>query len=167
MPRVSCRRAPGAGWTALARRAALLARLLHAGCASAPPTFQAHRVALSRIDHPAPAKLPRTDIGWKMVRYLQADGEAPEPPNFADRFTLFVVGCGSGCRQYALIDRRSGKVHPGQALNNVRFDYRRDSRLLVVTHAEGARSPDIVDYLVWDGARWRRIGREVGPAPAD
>jgi len=144
-----------------------LAALLHAGCASAPPTFQAHRVALSRIDHPAPAKLPRTDIGWKMVRYLQADGEAPEPPNFADRFTLFLVGCGSGCRQYALIDRRSGKVHPGQALNNVRFDYRRDSRLLVVTHAEGARSPDIVDYLVWDGARWRRVGREVGPAPAD
>ncbi len=167
MPQVSRRRAPGAGWTALARRAALLAPLLHAGCASAPPTFQAHRGALSRIDHPAPAKLPRTDIGWKMVRYLQADGEAPEPPNFADRFTLFLVGCGSGCRQYALIDRRSDKVHPGQALNNVRFDYRRDSRLLVVTHAEGARSPDIVDYLVWDGARWRRVGREVGPAPAD
>lgn len=167
MPPALRRRPSVAWWTAVARRAALLAPLLHAGCASAPPTFEAHRVPLSRIDHPAPAKLPRADIGWKMKQYVQFDGEVPEPPNFADRFTLFLVGCGSGCRQYALIDRRSGRVHSGQALNNVRFDYRRDSRLLVVTHTEGYRSPDIVDYMVWNGTRWRRVAREVRPAPEE
>ena len=80
MPLALRRRPPAAWWTAVARRAALLAPLLHAGCASAPPTFEAHRVALSRIDHPVPAKLPRTDIGWKLEQYLQFDGEAPEPP---------------------------------------------------------------------------------------
>ncbi|MGE8216673.1 MAG: hypothetical protein ACN6RD_10790 [Stenotrophomonas maltophilia] len=118
---------------------------------SGSPRLEDYPVPLSRIDHPAPPRIPRHGINWKMRQYLQ--GAPDGAPDFADRFTLYTLGCGSGCIEFALIDRRSGKVHPGHSFNNGRFAHRRDSRLLIVTHNDGYGYPDILDYYLWNGRR--------------
>ncbi|MEG2805616.1 hypothetical protein [Stenotrophomonas sp.] len=122
-----------------------------AGALPGTPQLQDYPVALTRIDHYAPTRVPRHGIDWKLRQYLEGGGDGPL--DFADRFTVYTLGCGSGCLQFALIDRRNGKVHPGLYLNNGRLAHRRDSRLLIATHNDGYGYPDILDYYLWDGRR--------------
>lgn len=133
---------------------------------SASLHFEDYPVALSRIGAFATTRLPRSGVTWKMDMYLRADSQQGAL-DFADRFTVYQAGCGSGCLEYVLIDRVSGKVHPGQTLNNGRLAHRRDSRLLIVTHNEGYGYPDQIAYYTWTGKRLALIRREQRPFVAD
>lgn len=134
--------------------------------ASAPLRFEDYPAALSHIGTFAPTRPPRPGVTWKMDMYLRADHQ-DGALDFADRFTVYQAGCGSGCLAYVLIDRVSGKVHPGQTLNNGRLAHRRDSRLLIVTHNEGYGYPDQIEYYAWTGKRLALIKREQRAFIAD
>jgi len=112
----------------------------------------------------APTKVPQSGIDWKMQEYLRYSDK--EPLNFADKYTLFEVGCGTGCLEFCLIDRTTGTVYPGMDFTTdfpldykgpSGFTYRRSSRLLVVHRADNFQYPIFVDYYLWDGARFRLL----------
>jgi hypothetical protein len=123
---------------------------------AAPPKYEAYSVVVHHIKKFARTQIPKSGIDWKMEDYLHYSDK--EPLNFADKFTLFDIGCGTGCIEYCLIDRTSGSVYLGMDFNQdfpndyhglMGLHYRRDSRLLVVYHATGYEYPVHVSYYVW------------------
>ncbi len=102
--------------------------------------------------------------------YHEADREAAqaalgEPPNYAGQHTLVPVGCGQGCNGIAIVDHVSGAVRYPPALNPLPepptcesrpvLQYRRDSRLLVVTSAagKGGAAGTLVHYYTYEAGR--------------
>jgi hypothetical protein len=155
-------------------RAALLLLGLFAGLtATAAPQFGSNSIPLHSITKFAPTKIPKVGIDWKMQKYLHYSDK--EPLNFADRYTLLEIGCGTGCLEFCLIDRTTGNVYPGMDFTTdfpldykgpSGFTYRRSSRLLVVHRADNFECPIFVDYYLWDKLSFRilqtdRIQREA------
>lgn len=111
-----------------------------------------------------------------MFQYLSEAGQI-DGPDFADRYTLFSISCGTGCTEYVVIDRISGAIYPGESIildfpseykGPYGLDYRRDSRLLVIYQAEGFSWPVHVSFYAWDGARINFIKKteiEQNPSP--
>ena len=128
--------------------------------------FESYSVPLRKITSFAPTKIPNDGVNWKMEDQLRfSDGE---PLNFANKYTLFSIGCGISCVEFCLIDRTTGIVHPGMSFNQhfladyegpTGFIHRRDSRLLVVYHA-ALDEPIFADYYVWDGAKFTLLKQE-------
>jgi hypothetical protein len=122
-----------------------------------PPKFESYRVLLHQIKTFAQTQIPKSGIDWKMEEYLHYSDE--EPLNFADRYTLEEIGCRTGCVDYCLIDRITGVVYPGTDFNQdfpneyrgpSGFQYRRDSRLVVIYSATNFEYPVHVSYYVWE-----------------
>jgi len=125
---------------------------------AAPPKYESYSVAVHPIQKFAQTQIPKSEIDWKMEEYLHYSDK--EPLNFADKYTLFEIGCGTGCVEYCLIDRTSGVIYPGEYFiqdfpndydGSTGLQYRRDSRLLIVYHANGYEYPVHVNYYVWLG----------------
>jgi hypothetical protein len=140
---------------------------LFVGCGTtktAHPKFESYLVAHQTIKNLAPAQIPKSGIDWKMEEYLHYSND--EPPNFADKFTLFDIGCGTGCIEFCLIDKTTGTVYPGDDFNQdfpqdyngpYGFQFHRNSRLLVVYSAEGFDYPIHVDYYILDGTKLKLL----------
>lgn len=150
---------------------AVAAAAVLAGFTPRPPSFEAYPVPLTRLRSPAPIAIPSAGLDWKMERTLRAANPA-DPPNFADTYTVVQVGCGTGCLEFALIDRRTGKVTPGAYFTldfpsdypgPYGFEFRRDSRLLVVRHAEGFAWPVHTTSFVWDGRKMNKLEETLSP----
>src|SRR5439155_256354 len=80
----------------------------------------------------------------------------------------------TGCLEFALIDRTTGRVHPGMEFNMdfpstyegpYGLKYRRSSRLLVAYHADAFKYPVFVDYYVWDESRFKLLQAHKLQAP--
>ena len=71
---------------------------------------------------------------------------AKDGPNFAGHYTIVRWGCGSDCRQFAIVDARTGTVYFPRELTQIdsgpyigddplaseeSLQFRRDSRLLI------------------------------------
>jgi hypothetical protein len=65
-----------------------------------------------------------------------------EPPNFAGHYRVVQWGCGTDCRGFAIVNKLTGKTYTlpgveyiGGVMGNDenRLDYRKDSRLFVIT----------------------------------
>lgn len=79
-------------------------------------------------------------------------------PNFAGDLSIVVARCGADCARVLIVDWRSGtvaeppvigEIHGGPPCRGVEaIAFRRDSRLLSVTAAEGAQLS--TRYFVWD-----------------
>lgn len=106
---------------------------------SRPPRFEDYPVQKRFTGKPAPVKIshPRARQFRTMIR-TQARNE----PNFAGHYTLATWGCGSGCRGFAVVDARTGKVYFNPRalmvmtppyLEEDTLQFRPDSRLLIVT----------------------------------
>lgn len=125
------------------------------------PRFADYPVDLSKIEHFAKAVVPEVGNGSRCILYLQYD--RPSAPDFADHFTLFLSGCGTGCAEFCLIDRVSGAVFPGYgAAGGPKLEYRRDSRLVIIKHTDGTYRDDdlfFADCYVWQGGQFRFLGR--------
>lgn len=148
----------------------LVGFVLLCSCVPSAPalTFAGYAVPVRESTPLAKAKIPESGLNWKMRQYLEHSDQ--QPADFAGKYTVLDISCGTGCVEFALIDRNTGQVHPGMQLN-VDFpasypgahglDHRRDSRLLIVRRAESFSYPVFVDYYVWDGASfiWRRNKR--------
>ena len=118
--------------------------------------------SFSVVVHPiqkfAHTQIPTAGIDYKVEQFLRYSDS--EPLNFADKFTLGEIGCGTGCVEYCLIDRTSGAVFSGLDFNQdfpndyngpTGFYYRRDSRLFIVYHATAFQYPVHVSYYDWSG----------------
>src|ERR1039458_9033727 len=86
----------------------LLLSMIFLSCAfaAASPQFDSNSVPLHAIKKFAPTKIPERGIDWKMRDYLHYSDKSPL--NFADKYTLFEIGCGTGCLEFCLIDRTTG-----------------------------------------------------------
>ncbi|WP_175956218.1 hypothetical protein [Burkholderia sp. BCC0405] len=119
-----------------------------------------------------PVTAPRlTSKAARLYRTVIRD-EFTQPANFAGHYRVAIWGCGTDCRNFAIVDKYTGATYtmPGvQAIAGVmgnddeRVDFRPDSRLLIVA---GCFNDDCDDsnakaarfFYEWTGTRLRRIG---------
>lgn len=77
-----------------------------------------------------------------------------EPADFAGRYRIVLVGCGTSCQAALVLDAGSGRVLTGPAAE-FGVDYRADSRLLVVNPVERVSAAFAADAIpAWAGTRW-------------
>lgn len=128
------------------------------------PNFELYPAQSNPIGRFAKTKIPESGIDWKMQDYLRFSDD--NPLNFAGKYTLFEIGCGTGCIEFCLIDRTTGIVVPGKDFNQnfpegynglMGLQYRQGSSLLVVYHATAFKYPVSVDYYLWDGAKFNLL----------
>lgn len=108
---------------------------------------------------------------------------AKEAPNFEGHYRITFWGCGSVCSAGAMIDLKSGSVHPlpqhvgstgwgrwndcAASFENTGTDFRLNSRLIVDrcgmnTDDNGVNHPDTF-YSVWEGTRFRLLAHVEAP----
>lgn len=111
-------------------------------------------------------------------RTLMRKQQRDEGVNFAGRYTLASVGCGTGCSVTAFIDARDGRAHFPRELEGWTgivgdydppegedtWSYRADSRLLrlvgrpnIGRRGEERHGPSGIYYYEWTGARLRLV----------
>lgn len=97
---------------------------------------------------------------------------AREKPNFDGHFIVASWGCGTDCEMGAVIDAVSGKIislpvvagSPEEAsAQSGHFDFRLDSRLLVMNGMIGEEPPMGSHYFEFDGAQLTPIKTIVKP----
>jgi hypothetical protein len=135
---------------------------------------------------PAPMNL-RSHRLARVYRTLLRQQQRQEGINFAGRYTLATVGCGTGCSITAIIDARDGRAYFPRELEGWTgivgdwdpaegedaWEWRADSRLLRVVgrpnvgRAEEERhGPSGVYHYEWTGTRLRLVRfRRVGSYP--
>jgi hypothetical protein len=127
------------------------------------PRFEAYpatRVRAARLAE------PRVDRGeaHRFRTLLRKSRE--EPPNFAGHFRIVVIGCGTSCTDFAIVDTLSGRVFflPDLRLiatlrvADAALHFERDSRLLIIEGAprENLRREGVL-FGEWTGTRFRTI----------
>jgi hypothetical protein len=115
------------------------------------PRFQNY----SAVDHLAGGLVP-ADINShpRAAMFRTRITEATkEEPNFAQKYTIATWGCGTGCQESAIVDRKSGEVYfPGLDSQEL-LDFRLDSKLIIVNpvqsifEAYGSNFEDMPEYL--------------------
>lgn len=77
-----------------------------------------------------------------------------EPPDFAGRYRIVQVGCGTSCQAALAVDAATGQVVTGPTAE-LGIDYRADSRLLVVNPIERVTAVFAEDQIPpWAATRW-------------
>lgn len=90
---------------------------------------------------PVPAKIKGK--AQHLFRTMIREG-AKDGPNFAGHYSLTTWGCGTGCNMFAIIDSATGDVNFSNigidlgSNDNSGFEYRLDSKLLIITGCIGA-----------------------------
>jgi hypothetical protein len=149
------------------------------------PRFRDYRAAVWR------GRVTPLDLGShrlaRKFRTLMRQRQRDEGVNFAGRYTLATVGCGTGCSVTAMIDARTGRAHFPDELNGWTgivgdydvpegedaWTYRADSRLLrlvgrpnIGREGEERYGPSGIYYYEWTGRRLRFLkSTHVGSYP--
>lgn len=121
---------------------------------------------------PKPAASPRlTSKESRLYRTVIRD-EFTQPANFAGHYRVAIWGCGTDCRNFAIVDKYTGATYTMPGVNAVagvmgnddeRVDFRAGSRLLIVS---GCFNDDCDDngakaarfFYEWTGTRLRPVG---------
>lgn len=146
------------------------------------PYDAASRAAPKFSEYPARPASAQAPGAREPSGYHEGDREPvasgyAEAPNYAGRQTLVPVSCGTGCSGIAIVDHATGAVRYPPALNPLPeppacearavLQYRRDSRLMIVTSA-GARAAaggTTMRYYTYDGdsGELRLVANLPGP----
>jgi hypothetical protein len=116
---------------------------------------------------PSPVRLNSTEA--RLYRMRLREG-AKEGPNFSGHYTIVTWGCGTGCIAFAIVDAATGRVScPHFSVSWGQFgvgeerlrereplEFRRDSRLLVVTGSRNERGKGVY-YYEWTGRRLKLL----------
>jgi hypothetical protein len=90
-------------------------------------------------------------------------------PNFADRYTLALWGCGAGCVMFSIVDAVDGRVHDSpftvswviEADEGVK--YARNSRAIHIVGALNEGNNSANRWYSWDGRELKLLSeRPVG-----
>jgi hypothetical protein len=145
--------------------------ILFAQIADLPPIPEALKARFAEFTvretfhgEPAPVILSRAEERY--YRTMLREG-AKDGPNFARRYTIVQWGCGTECWQAALVDAKTGSIHPLPSVSEPRFYYfestwihfRPDSRLLVMCTncREWANRECDQRYFVWNGTNFTEV----------
>ncbi len=121
------------------------------------PRFSEYPAAVSPDWQARPTPVP---ANFKLPAQERVDlrRAAAAGPNFAGNLSVVVARCGADCARVLIVDWRSGTVTEPAVIGEIRggppcrgadaIAFRRDSRLLSVTSAEGAQVA--TRYFVWD-----------------
>jgi len=102
-------------------------------------------------------------------RYRTAIREqAKEGPNFAGRFKIVEIGCGTSCVRIAVVNEETGEVYLPRTPNLISWggwwhelygpEYKINSRLLVVYgQVNSSEVPYGVSYFEWQGKDFKLI----------
>lgn len=142
-----------------------------AAAACPSPSFERYPAPAARAPR-KPAAAPRlTSKEARLYRTVIRDAFT-QPANFAGHYRVATWGCGTDCRNFAIVDKYTGATYtmPGvQAIAGVmgndeeRVAFRPDSTLLIVA---GCFNDDCDDnnakaarfFYEWTGTRLRRVG---------
>ncbi len=130
------------------------------------PTFEQYAVKVSNAK-PKPIVF-RGNPDARMFR-TRLKESLKDGINFAGHFIFTYWGCGTSCIQGAIINAKTGVVYFPEELGGVGFgfgnagleiadeplQYRKDSRLFILTGYRGGTEISGVSYLVWEGTRFR------------
>lgn len=138
------------------------------------PKFEDFRVTTRWIGPNAAVKLVRPDE--RMFRTKLSNG-AKENPNFAGHYRFVGWGCGSVCAAGAIVDLKTGDVHPppgkgkgkgwdrwifaGGFVDGPYVEMRMDSRLLIVRQQSKEPTLQEVSYYEWSGGTFRLLMKQV------
>ncbi|APV50414.1 hypothetical protein BWI17_12340 [Betaproteobacteria bacterium GR16-43] len=124
------------------------------------PTFDQYPATPVTIETPVAVRLDSHPMA-STFRTVLEEG-AKKGPNFAGHYTVVTWGCGARCLQLAIIDARTGAVFfPPQTQPNAfdmvtddskPYEFRVDSRLLILTGSPKERDTPGVYYYRWTGS---------------
>lgn len=150
---------------------AALAATAAAACAS--PAFDRYPAPAAVAPAPrTPAAAPRlTRNEARLYRTVIRDAFA-QPANFAGHYRVAIWGCGTDCRNFAIVDKDTGATYtmPGvKAVSGVmgnddeRVGFRAGSRLLIVAgcfndDCGGGNAKAARFFYEWTGTRLRPAG---------
>jgi hypothetical protein len=128
------------------------------------PKFSDFPAPAEHIASPAPLDF-RGNGKARQYRAILRDA-AQRGPNFAGRYTIADIGCGSSCSYWAMIDERTGKIsfYPalesiaGAQVDDYRLQHRVDSNLLILLG--GPRKNEThggIFYYRWDGNNFHQL----------
>lgn len=120
------------------------------------PRFSEYPVAGS--EGAAAVRLDLSDVHVDTAGEARLRDALSRPSNFAGDVAVVEIACGPDCVDVMLIERNSGRVQAPEALAQLSRDlpcrgdesilYRRDSRLLSVTHRQNAGI--LTQYFLWN-----------------
>jgi hypothetical protein len=132
------------------------------------PAFADYAVRERFRGRPAPVRLA-TDPQARFFRTKLREG-ARAGPNFADHLTVVTWGCGTGCQVNAIVDARTGEIHPQWLQTNAGVAVRRGSALLIADPVDTLERPPgpcsscgIPAAYLWRGNHLEPVGD--GPHP--
>lgn len=106
---------------------------------SQTPEFHDFEAVVHRGNIARPRLTRDPEIQNFRTRIVAASGKAP---NFAGHYHLVIWGCGAGCRMGAVIDVKSGQVTMLPYAVAGSFDFRKNSRLLVMNGSRNESEED-------------------------
>ncbi len=95
------------------------------------PKFTDYLIPKSDIYTEAPASVDLTSYKGAATYSTKLAEGAKKGPNFAGRYTVVEIGCGTQCIQNWIIDAQSGKIYD-QFFSVIGTKYRLDSTLMIV-----------------------------------
>ncbi|MEO8026573.1 MAG: hypothetical protein ABI823_08865 [Bryobacteraceae bacterium] len=91
-------------------------------------------------------------------------------PNFAGRYIIVNIGCGSPCVLMPIVDAQTGRIHNPPGANSLMLpsyggepwlpcvEFRVDSNLMIMRPSQGmAESPIYDRYFLWQADRWKLL----------
>lgn len=120
-----------------------------------------------------PTKMPdfrKRDRAYNHFRTRIREG-MKAGPNFAGRYSVIQIGCGTGCSFAFIGDNRTGRVadfpRGGEANMYMQLDYRLGSRLMAAQWADHSAGRCHVEFFEFNAEKWTALGRrDVGPLDA-
>jgi len=114
----------------------------HAQGSKSPPGFGSYPVALQ--SGPPRDFAAEPILGSRKAKQYRSviRAEFHRPANFAGHYRVAIWGCGTDCRDFAILDKKTGKVYTMPGVDEIagvmgnddeRIDFRPDSRLLVIS----------------------------------
>ncbi|WP_041490636.1 hypothetical protein [Burkholderia cepacia] len=136
------------------------------------PSFARYPARVGRAPR-VPATAPRLNSKEARLYRTVIRDEFTQPANFAGHYRVAIWGCGTDCRNFAIVDKYSGATYTMprvRAISGVmgnddeRVDFRAASSLLIVS---GCFNDDCDDnnakaarfFYEWTGTRLRPVGQ--------
>lgn len=102
----------------------------------------------------AKPKLIKGTSAYRFRTEIRRQTQSTKEANFAGKWILVVVGCGTGCAQYFLVDTQSGDVSdPHLMTENGNSFFKADKNLLVVGGSDTAQTLEDARKGVWGGPK--------------